>query len=52
MRKSKLYLRCGMGACQGRICGPILGRLCGWHADTVRPPLKPVSASALASPDS
>lgn len=48
MRQSKLYLRTGMGACQGRICGPALGMLCGWKPDTVRPPLKPVSASTLA----
>jgi len=49
MRQAKLYLRSGMGPCQGRICGPALGMLCGWKADTVRPPLKPVSAATLAA---
>lgn len=49
MRQAKLYHRVGMGPCQGRICGPALERLCGWEPDTVRPPLKPVSAATLAA---
>jgi NADPH-dependent 2,4-dienoyl-CoA reductase/sulfur reductase-like enzyme len=48
MRQAKLYRRVGMGPCQGRVCGAALERLCGWSPDTVRPPLKPVSAEGLA----
>jgi NADPH-dependent 2,4-dienoyl-CoA reductase/sulfur reductase-like enzyme len=46
-REAKLLTRCGMGACQGRICGPITNRLFGWTPGSVRPPLVPVSASLL-----
>jgi hypothetical protein len=49
MRQAKLYHRVGMGPCQGRICGPALERLCDWEPDSVRPPLKPVTAATLAS---
>ena len=28
-RDAKLQTRCGMGACQGRVCGPILRELMG-----------------------
>lgn len=48
-RQAKLYRRAGMGPCQARICGPALRHLCGWEADTVRPPVEPVSASVLAT---
>ena len=47
-REAKLQTRCGMGPCQGRICGPITGCLFGWTAGSVRPPLAPVGASVLA----
>lgn len=47
-RAAKLYTRAGMGPCQGRVCGPALEFLYGWQADTVRPPLKPVSVGTLA----
>ena len=46
-RQAKLYTRAGMGACQGRVCGPALEFLMGHAADSVRPPLKPVSLSTL-----
>jgi NADPH-dependent 2,4-dienoyl-CoA reductase/sulfur reductase-like enzyme len=50
-RQAKLYTRAGMGPCQGRICGAALEHLCGWPADTVRPPIAPTSfASLLAEP--
>ena len=49
MRQAKLYRRVGMGPCQGRICGAALEHLRGWTPDSVRPPLKPVSAANLAS---
>ena len=41
-REAKLRTRAGMGACQGRVCGPALARLRGFGADSVRPPLVPV----------
>ncbi len=48
-RQAKLYTRAGMGACQGRICGPALELLFGWEQpDTVRPPLLPVALATFA----
>ena len=49
-RAAKLQTRCGMGPCQGRICGPALGFLFGWESDSVRPPLTPASLSTLEVP--
>jgi D-hydroxyproline dehydrogenase subunit alpha len=46
-RQAKLYTRAGMGACQGRVCGPALEFLTGCAADSVRPPLEPVALSTL-----
>jgi len=43
----KLQTRCGMGPCQGRICGPTLHALFGWCNTSVRPPLFPVPVEAL-----
>ena len=37
-RSSKLQTRCGMGPCQGRICGPAVEFLTGWKAESIRPP--------------
>jgi NADPH-dependent 2,4-dienoyl-CoA reductase/sulfur reductase-like enzyme len=48
-RDAKLQTRCGMGPCQGRICGPALEFLTGWPAESVRPPLFPTKVSYLAS---
>ena len=45
--EAKLQTRCGMGACQGRICGPAVQTLFGWRATSVRPPLFPVPLSVL-----
>lgn len=50
-REAKLLTRCGMGACQGRICGPITNCLFGWTAGSVRPPLVPVAADLLGQVD-
>ncbi len=47
-REAKLSVRAGMGACQGRVCGPALGFLFGWDSDTVRPPVKPAALGSLA----
>ena len=44
---AKLQTRCGMGPCQGRICGPAIERLFGWKNNSVRPPLYPVPVSAF-----
>ena len=49
MRQAKLFHRVGMGPCQGRICAAALEHLCQWEADTIRPPLRPVTAGTLAS---
>jgi NADPH-dependent 2,4-dienoyl-CoA reductase/sulfur reductase-like enzyme len=37
--EAKLQSRCGMGPCQGRICGPITQLLFKWPRPSVRPPL-------------
>ena len=44
---AKLQTRCGMGPCQGRICGPATQTLFGWTPTSVRPPLSPVPIRAL-----
>ena len=48
-REAKLHTRCGMGPCQGRICGAATGFLFGWGMDSVRPPVFPALLSSLAS---
>lgn len=51
-RSAKLHTRCGMGPCQGRICGPATEFLFGWKAPSVRPPIFPASLSSLAATSS
>ena len=46
---AKLQTRCGMGPCQGRVCGPAVEFLLGWKPVSVRPPLFPVPFEALCS---
>jgi len=46
-RQAKLYTRAGMGACQGRVCGPALEYLFGWAPGSVRSPLEPTRVSTL-----
>jgi NADPH-dependent 2,4-dienoyl-CoA reductase/sulfur reductase-like enzyme len=46
-RDAKLQTRCGMGPCQGRVCGPALDFLLNWQHDSVRPPIFPVSVENL-----
>lgn len=48
-REAKLQSRCGMGACQGRICGAAVKFLFGWHAESVRPPILPARVSSLVA---
>lgn len=49
-RAAKLHTRCGMGPCQGRICGPAVKFLFDWNADSVRPPIFPARVESLAAP--
>jgi hypothetical protein len=49
---AKLQTRCGMGPCQGRICGPATQALFGWMPKSIRPPVFPVPVSALCFHDS
>ena len=49
-RSAKLHTRCGMGPCQGRICGSATEVLFGWNASSVRPPVLPSLISSLISP--
>lgn len=44
---AKLKTRCGMGPCQGRVCGPAVAFLHGWERGSVRPPIFPVAVSSL-----
>ncbi len=46
-REAKLQTRCGMGPCQGRICGAATEFLFGWGAESVRPPIFPVRLENL-----
>jgi len=50
-RAAKLQTRCGMGPCQGRICGSAVEFLFGWRAESVRPPVLPVRTGSLAATD-
>ena len=45
---AKLQTRCGMGPCQGRICGAATAFLHGWTRGSVRPPIFPVGVENLA----
>ena len=46
-RSAKLQTRCGMGACQGRTCGPATRFLFGWDTASARPPVFSVRVGAL-----
>jgi NADPH-dependent 2,4-dienoyl-CoA reductase/sulfur reductase-like enzyme len=50
-RSAKLQTRCGMGACQGRVCGPATQFLFRWNPDSVRPPIFPARVGSLAGFD-
>jgi D-hydroxyproline dehydrogenase subunit alpha len=49
-REAKLQSRCGMGACQGRICGSAARFLFGWSMESVRPPILPARVGSLVPP--
>ena len=48
-RDAKLQTRCGMGPCQGRVCGPAVAALTGWPVADARPPASSVAARSLLS---
>ncbi|MGD9690371.1 MAG: FAD-dependent oxidoreductase [Phycisphaerales bacterium] len=48
-REAKLQARCGMGACQGRTCGPASAATLGLIPTDARPPLSPVPLGLLAA---
>ncbi len=48
-RDAKLQTRCGMGSCQGRICGAATEFLFGWRDGSARPPILPALVSSLAT---
>jgi NADPH-dependent 2,4-dienoyl-CoA reductase/sulfur reductase-like enzyme len=47
-REAKLHTRCGMGPCQGRVCGGAVEFLLRWRSESVRPPLFPARIASLA----
>ncbi|MBY0466166.1 MAG: FAD-dependent oxidoreductase [Burkholderiales bacterium] len=44
---AKLHTRCGMGPCQGRVCGAATTQLFDWTSPPVRPQLAPIRISSL-----
>ena len=48
-REARLHTRCGMGPCQGRICGAAAEYLYGWDIASARPPVFPARISALVA---
>jgi NADPH-dependent 2,4-dienoyl-CoA reductase/sulfur reductase-like enzyme len=48
-RDAKLQSRCGMGPCQGRICGAAAKELYGWGIESVRPPILAARVESLIS---
>jgi NADPH-dependent 2,4-dienoyl-CoA reductase/sulfur reductase-like enzyme len=48
-RAAKLQTRCGMGPCQGRVCGPATRFLFDWSPDSVRPPIFPTRFENLSA---
>jgi D-hydroxyproline dehydrogenase subunit alpha len=48
-RDAKLQSRCGMGTCQGRVCGAAAKVILGWGMESVRPPVLPARVESLIS---
>jgi NADPH-dependent 2,4-dienoyl-CoA reductase/sulfur reductase-like enzyme len=46
-KTAKLSTRCGMGACQGRICATATQTLFGWEPPAPRPPYSPARVATL-----
>ena len=49
-RDAKLQTRCGMGPCQGKICGAAAQFCFGWTPGGARPPLSPARIGTLLLP--
>jgi NADPH-dependent 2,4-dienoyl-CoA reductase/sulfur reductase-like enzyme len=49
-REAKLLTRCGMGTCQGRICGSAAKVILGWENESVNPPVFPARINSLLEP--
>jgi len=47
-REARLHTRCGMGPCQGRVCGGAVEFLLGWQTESVRPPVFPARIGSIA----
>ena len=50
-RAAKLHTRCGMGPCQGRICGTAVQTYFGWDIAVPRPPHSPTRIGAWLEAD-
>ncbi|MBA3972775.1 MAG: FAD/NAD(P)-binding oxidoreductase [Candidatus Solibacter sp.] len=50
-REAKLQTRCGMGRCQGRVCGGALEFLKGWTPAVVKPPVFPARVATMVAED-
>jgi NADPH-dependent 2,4-dienoyl-CoA reductase/sulfur reductase-like enzyme len=48
-RAAKLHTRCGMGPCQGRICGAATEFLFGWQNESIRPPILAARVESLVA---
>jgi NADPH-dependent 2,4-dienoyl-CoA reductase/sulfur reductase-like enzyme len=46
-RDARLHTRCGMGACQGRVCGAAAATYFGWDAGAPREPFSPARIGTL-----
>ena len=46
-RDAKLQTRCGMGACQGKVCGTAANVYFGWACAAPRPPFSPARIGTL-----
>jgi NADPH-dependent 2,4-dienoyl-CoA reductase/sulfur reductase-like enzyme len=46
-KSAKLQTRCGMGPCQGRVCGSAVEFLLGWTRESTRPPVYPATLGHL-----
>ncbi len=47
-REAKIHTRCGMGPCQGRICGVATRHLFNWEVTEARPPILPTPLRSLS----
>jgi NADPH-dependent 2,4-dienoyl-CoA reductase/sulfur reductase-like enzyme len=47
---AKLHSRCGMGACQGKICGAAASHIFGWPGPKPKLPITPVRIETLLGP--